>query len=446
MSQSRKPILPPSTIGILGGGQLGRMIAQEARRMGYGIIVLDPGTDCPASHLADEHMQADFSDAKAVQALSQKCDVLTFEFENVEPSVMQGLTSYPALEPLFISRNRLREKSLAQNLRIPTAPFIPVDSATELRQALRNTEIQKCAGAILKTCEGGYDGKGQWRLGLKELQAALDSRISDQEFVHLLDSALVSAFRSREDTLTTGNKIPTKDSATIKERTASSESRDSATAKTDQSVEYGHGLDATFVLEGMVDFTLEFSIVGTGFNDGSFHSFSAIENQHRNGILHKSYSICKMNQKAQTLAEEYARRLCNHFSYTGTFAVEFFLSNDEPVFNEMAPRPHNSGHLTLDANYSSQFEQHVRAICGLPSGDTDSICEAVMINLIGEDESELSGLEQALKIPGLRFHWYGKNDSRQGRKMGHITALGSTIESAEQKADQAYECLGWVRQ
>jgi len=400
--------------------------------MGYGIVVLDPSDDCPASHLADEHIQAEFSDANAVQKLAAASSALTFEFENVDPAVMEGLESFPSLEPLFVSRNRWREKSLARKLGIATAPFFPVNSVTDLRMACANPEIQACGGAILKTCEGGYDGKGQWRLKPEQLEAAAGP-LSDSDFVGLLESDL-------RDLLSATTGPPAASQRSESERAPGN--APVLTAGTSEVV----ADSAPFLLEGMVDFSLEFSIVGTGFSDGSFHCYPPIENQHRDGILHKSLSSSNLDEVASRRAVEYARSLSEHFGYIGTFAVEFFLAEGEPVFNEMAPRPHNSGHLTMDAKLSSQFEQHIRAICGLPPGPNSSLCEAAMINLLGEDNSQLRGLEDAIGIPGLRFHWYGKKEARSGRKMGHITAIHSDLSEAERAVEKAFQCLGWVRQ
>ncbi|MBU42755.1 MAG: 5-(carboxyamino)imidazole ribonucleotide synthase [Spirochaetaceae bacterium] len=405
------PILPPATIGILGGGQLGRMIALEARRMGYGIAVLDPTPGCPASHLADRQIQADFDDSQAVQELAAVSEILTFEFENVEPGVMEGLSCHPSLEPLYVTRNRWREKNMARGLGIPTAPFLAVGQPIELRQALATEEIRKRGGAILKTCEGGYDGKGQWRFNERAIQQACDTNFTDSQFLETLEPDLRALFQNLANG-GTQTQAP----------------------------------EPFFVLEGMVPFSLEFSIVGTGFADSQFAAFAPVENEHRNGILHKSFSSAAISSEQARRAIEYAGRIAEHFGYVGTFAVEFFLADGEPVFNEMAPRPHNSGHLTLDASISSQFEQHVRAVCHLPPGSPDYMCEAVMINLIGEDHSVLAGVERALEIPGIRFHWYGKSESRAGRKMGHITALASTRQEASENADRAYDRLKWVRQ
>ncbi|MCB1168774.1 MAG: 5-(carboxyamino)imidazole ribonucleotide synthase [Leptospiraceae bacterium] len=418
---------PPATIGILGGGQLGRMMAFEARRMGYGIAVLDPSDNCPASHLADTFVCAPFSDESAVKQLHGHSAVLTFEFENVEPAVLDGLVSRPSFEPLYISRNRMREKRMARGLGIATAPFFAVSSVEDLEKALLDPEIQKRGGGILKTCEGGYDGKGQWRLQVgedlsRELRAELQAYLDQAEATK--SAAVVSPSE--------------KESKTSGQATDRPPGRGPANGNPDASV--------PLILEGLVRFDREFSVVGTGFLDGSYVAFEPVENEHVDGILHKSKSRASLGEDARETALEYCAKIQKHFGYIGTFAVEFFLENGKPVFNEMAPRPHNSGHLTLDASYSSQFEQHVRAICGLPSGDTSHHSAAAMINLIGEDDATLEGMEEALRIPGLRFHWYGKTDSRKGRKMGHITALARDMEEAEAKADEAYRLLRWVRQ
>ena len=320
---------------------------------------------------------------------------------------------------------------MARGLGIATAPFFPVSSVEDLEKALLDPEIQKRGGGILKTCEGGYDGKGQWRLqagqGLSrelkgELQAYLDSGLFAEN--------------------TAGTVRPEESSQRI--GGASGPHSDQG-AKVEE-VKNGQAAFAPLILEGLVHFEREFSVVGTGFPDGTFAAFAPVENEHREGILHKSKSYASLSETARLASLDYCSQIQKHFGYIGTFAVEFFLENGSPVFNEMAPRPHNSGHLTLDASYSSQFEQHVRAICGLPSGDTNHHSAAVMINLIGEDDAILDGIEEALRIPGLRFHWYGKTKSRKGRKMGHITALAKNIEEAEAKADQAYGLLRWVRQ
>lgn len=429
MPGKHNPILPPATIGILGGGQLGRMIALEARRLGYGIAVLDPTPDCPASHLADHHIVAPYSDQDAVRKLAELSRVITFEFENVNPDVLQGVFTRPPVEPLYISRNRIREKAMARDLGIPTAPYFAVQSLQDLKQSFQEPSIRNSEGAILKTCEGGYDGKGQWKFKpgesagqwILEGDPGHSSWILDAGSQNGLSMAETRTAKGKEDsTGGTSQEGPGELASLVSTGTA-------------------------MVLEGFVQFSAEFSIVATGFPDGSVHCFQPIHNEHKNGILHASRFFQEIPDNARNLAMDYAHRIARHFGYVGTFAVEFFLDGEQPIFNEMAPRPHNSGHLTLDACYSSQFEQHVRAICALPSGNTASHSFATMVNLIG-DECKLDGLEKALGVPGLRFHWYGKRESKRGRKMGHITALSIDAHQANERAFQAYDFLGWVRQ
>ena len=400
----RDPILPPSTIGILGGGQLGKMIGMEALRMGYRLAVLDPSRDAPALAMADPHV-ANFHDALAVRRLADQCDVLTFEFENVDPSVMDSIDSRPSLEPLYVSRNRWREKSMARSLGIKTADFFAVDSAEELAEAMSRPEITRAGGAILKTCEGGYDGKGQWKLGPTDASGNPWSLEQSR-----LPMDLEKAFL----------EVPT--------------------------VAEG----PRFILECLVDFRQEFSIVGAGFNDGSFVSFSPIINEHVNGVLHRSRCSADLDglleQSAAQTAKDAAESIAKHFQYCGTFAVEFFDTKSGIVFNEMAPRPHNSGHLTLDNALTSQFEQHVRAICGLPPGSPGMHSSAVMINILGSDDCRLDGIEKALSIPGVRLHLYGKLESRSGRKMGHLVALDPDLSVAVRRADEAFSQLRWVKQ
>ena len=372
-------VLPGATIGVLGSGQLGRMMAIAARRMGYRVHTFSPGEDTPTGQVADLEITADFDDFEAIRTFAQGVDVITLEFENVPPEAAAVAADFvpvrPSASALHITQHRAREKGFLADHGFPVTPCAAVHTLDELAVALGLTGVP----AIIKTAAWGYDGKGQHRL----------TSIEDAERVWGL---------------------------------------------------IGH---QEAVVERLVDFTHELSVVGARGLDGAFAHFGAIENTHRNHILDLSVSPARISADKTGEAVHITREIMEQLSYVGVLCVEFFLTSDGQLFvNEIAPRPHNSGHFTFDACVTSQFEQQVRAVCGLPLGSTAQMRPAAMVNLLGDlwmdGEPDWSG---ALALPDVKLHLYGKADPRVGRKMGHLTALASTADEAREKALTARDLL-----
>jgi 5-(carboxyamino)imidazole ribonucleotide synthase len=353
-----KQILPGSTIGILGSGQLGRMLALAARRMGYGVRVYSPDKKSPAGQIADEEVVGDYDDLDKIAKFAKKSDVITFEFENVSFEAAQAAEKHAPTRPgplvLHTAQNRLREKTfLAQN-GFPTVAFRAVSSLEELDAAL--TDLG--APAVLKTAGFGYDGKGQVKLESSGEAAAAWDQLEGQPCV----------------------------------------------------------------LEAWASFEREVSMVAARGLDGSFAHYGLFENWHEKHIL----DVTVANGIGTQQAEEITRGIFEKLEIVGTACVEFFQMPDGGLkVNEIAPRPHNSGHLTIEACVASQFEQQLRAVCGLPLGSTRFVSPAAMANLLGDHLGD-PDWEALLRFPEARLHLYGKAEARVGRKMGHITALGRT--------------------
>jgi len=346
-------IPPGSTIGILGGGQLGRMMAIAAAQLGYRAHIYAPGMSGPATEVSARWTHAGYDDADAIATFAGQVDVITYEFENVDVSAIRHLRGVrPCCAALEVAQDRLLEKNFAQSLGGRPAPFRQVDSLEDLREAVRAIGLP----AILKTRRFGYDGKGQVRI--------------------LSPDAIESAW------------------ATIGGKPA--------------------------VLEGLVPFEAEFSIIIARGENGETVRWDASTNRHRDGILDTSIVpphgiVARQAAEAARLAEAIAAEL----NYIGVLTCEFFASSDGPIFNEMAPRVHNSGHWTIEGAVTSQFENHIRAICGLPLGSTALIGRgAEMRNLLG---SAVDGWEAILSDPTAHLHLYGKTGAKPDRKMGHIT-------------------------
>lgn len=353
------PLAPGATIGILGGGQLGRMLAMAAASLGLRVHVLAPEAELVAAEVAHAVTRADYADTGALDAFAAAVDVVTCEFENVPATALAYLAARRPVRPgpraFEVAQDRVAEKQFVGALGGRTAPWARVDSRAGAQDALARLGTP----AILKTRRLGYDGKGQARIAAPaELDAALD----------LLGGA-----------------------------------RD-------------------LVLEGLVSFASEFSILLARGSDGSIARFPAIANRHEGGILAESLVPAPGLDPAHvTEAAALAERVATALDYVGVLACEFFACADGPRFNEMAPRVHNSGHWTIEGAITSQFEQHVRAIAGLPLGATDLVAAgAHMRNLLGEAACHAYGL---LAEPGLHLHLYGKADAAPGRKMGHVTRL-----------------------
>ena len=344
---------PGSTIGILGGGQLGRMLAIAAAQLGYRSHVYAPGTSGPATEVAARWTQGAYDDAAAVRAFAAQVDVLTYEFENVEVAALEGLRGVrPSIRALEVAQDRLAEKEFARRLGGTPAAFRPVESLEELRGAVAEVGLP----AILKTRRFGYDGKGQIRIAAPEQIEEAWARIGRRPAV----------------------------------------------------------------LERMIDFEAEFSIVLARGIDGAVVRWPAVTNRHRDGILDTSAVppagiVAAQEPAAAALAEHIAGAL----EYVGVLACEFFAAAQGPIFNEMAPRVHNSGHWTIEGAVTSQFQNHIRAICNLPLGSTALIGRgAAMRNLIGGAVDDWPAI---LADPRAHLHLYGKGVGRAGRKMGHVT-------------------------
>ena len=348
-------IPPGSTIGILGGGQLGRMLAIAAANLGYRTHIYAPGTSGPASEVAARWTHGAYDDADCVARFAAQVDVVTYEFENVDVAALAGVRGVqPAPRALEVAQDRLAEKRFAEALGGRAAPFRPVDSLAQLRAALAETGTP----ALLKTRRFGYDGKGQ-------------ARIADP-------------------------------------------------AKAEQAWHLIGGKPA--VVEAMVPFAAEFSILLARGPEGEIARWDAVTNVHKDGILDRSSVppsgiVAAQAREAGALAERIAAEL----GYVGVLACEFFASAEGPVFNEMAPRVHNSGHWTIEGAVTSQFENHIRAICGLPLGSTALVGRgAEMRNLIG---NAAEGWRAILADPAAHLHLYGKSAVKPGRKMGHVTQV-----------------------
>ncbi len=354
-------VFPPgSIIGILGGGQLGRMTALAAARLGLRCHVFCPEADSPAARVTDAATVAAYDDEKALRAFAAQVDVVTFEFENIPADAVRLMADLVPVRPgaraLEISQDRLREKAFFNGIGLETAPWREVDGPESLSRAVAEVG----APAILKTTRLGYDGKGQVRVDP--------------------GTDLAGAWR-------------------------------------------GFGADVG-VLEGFVDFEREISVIVARGIDGAWAAFDPVENRHANHILDTTTAPAVLAPSLALQAIEAARRSAEALDLVGLLAVEMFVTRDyRLLINEMAPRPHNSGHWTMDACLTDQFEQFVRAVCGLPLGSPERHSDAVMTNLIGDD---FNLWPEILAEPGARLHLYGKTEARPGRKMGHVTRLNRT--------------------
>lgn len=341
-----------STIGILGAGQLGKMLAEAAPKLGFKTHVFAPDPDPIAAASATHFTAGKYEDIEALQKFAASVAVITLEFENVPTAPLAALSTpiCPGVAVLEISQHRLKEKQFAQKLGIGTAPFAPVASRAELAAAVRNIG----APGILKTCTLGYDGKGQWKI---ESAGALPD-------------------------------IP---------------------------------FPGDYIYEGFVRFAREISVIVARSSIGEVKCFEPVENVHKNHILHTTTVPAAISEAVAAKAVDIATRLATELKVVGLLAVEMFVTDaGEVLMNEIAPRPHNSGHWTLDTCETSQFEQALRAVAGLPLGSTRRLCPARMLNLIGDD---IKDVEKYRTMPDARVHLYGKKESRPGRKMGHVTFL-----------------------
>lgn len=361
-------ILPGNTLGMLGGGQLGRMFVTAARTMGYDVIVLDPDPGSPAGGLASEHLAKGYDDTAALDYLAQRCAVVTTEFENIPALTLAYLARsvpvHPSASVLHIAQHRKQEKEFFHEQGLDTAEFVAVENDADL-EAARDFGFP----AILKTSMLGYDGKGQ------------------------------VVCESFDDLKPAYEQIGGK----------------------------------PCVLERRIDLACEVSVVLGRSTTGEVTCFPIAENRHANGILDISIVPASISQRHAAAVIDAATRIANGLDYHGVLAVEFFISNDDRVLvNEMAPRPHNSGHYTLDACETSQFEQQVRMVCGLPAGSCRLHTPVAMWNLLGDvwPEGGIPDWESVLKLEHAKLHLYGKAEARPGRKMGHLNCLGESLDDA----------------
>jgi 5-(carboxyamino)imidazole ribonucleotide synthase len=378
------PILPGATIGCLGGGQLGRMFALAARKMGYRVHTVDPTPDSPTGQISDREFNVPFTDIPTLFEFAKGVDVVTYEFENIPVEALDALADKVPLRPgrdvLYTTQNRRREKDFLQKKGFPVAPFRVVSSEPELREAAM---ILGCP-CVLKTADFGYDGKGQQKLGY--------------------DTDMTAAWER-------------------------------------------HGAPVG-VVEAWIPFAAELSVVvarGQKMFDGAHQTmaFPPTLNDHENHILATSVAPAPLAASILARAQSIAVAIATELEVIGLLAVEFFLTKrGDLLVNELAPRPHNSGHYSFDACVTSQFEQQLRAVCGLPLGSTRLLSPVIMRNLLGDvwadGTPDWNGL---LALPGLRLHLYGKSEARPGRKMGHYCVLGTTLDHAREIDAEAQRIL-----
>ncbi len=359
-------ILPPATLGVLGGGQLGRFFVIAAHEMGYRALVLDPDPHSPAGRIADEHLVAAYDDADALDRIGATCAAVTTEFENVPADSMAYLSKYLPVRPsahcVAIAQNREREKTFLRDNGFPVGPFGLIRRESDIDVA-----SDDLLPGVLKIARFGYDGKGQARVATRD--------------------EVRQAFH--------------------------------------------HFKGENCVLERFLPLDVEMSVVLARGHDGQSCCFTAAENRHRHGILDVSIAPARVAESLRGEAEALALALARRLDYVGVLGVEFFVSNGRLLINEIAPRPHNSGHYTIDACTTNQFEQQVRALCGLPLGDARLHTPAAMVNLLGDAwHSGEPRWNELLCQPCLKLHLYGKHHARPGRKMGHFTALDKNVDTA----------------
>jgi 5-(carboxyamino)imidazole ribonucleotide synthase len=376
---------PVQTIGVIGGGQLGRMFALDAKRMGYDVIALDPQDRSPCGQVADEQIVARYDDLAAIEELGRRSDVITYEFENINIESVRYLESLshrvaPASSVLQVTQNRLLEKKLALDAGLATTAFARVVIEADLKRASDRVGFP----AVLKTVRGGYDGKGQW---------------------------YVSAIEQAREALAEAN-------------------------------------GAELIFERAVSLASEVSVIATRNARDEIVAYPVAENFHDRGILAMTVAPARIERPIAEKAIEMATILGRRLGVVGTYCVEFFLSTaGELLVNEIAPRPHNSGHYTIDVTPCSQYEQHVRAICELPLSPPRLLANAIMMNVLGSGTGDhLEGISELLSDPSIVLHVYGKRHAVARRKMGHFTMLvdGPVDDAAIARAKAAQAKLHWT--
>lgn len=373
-----RTILPPARIGVIGGGQLGMMTVREAHRMGFRSVVWDPDPECPAARLADTLLTAPFSDPEAARSLADSSDVVTYEFESIDPGMVELVEKtrpvFPGSAILRIARHRKLEKETLRQAGFPVVPFVVARSSDEVRDAAGSIGFP----VVVKTTTAGYDGKGQ---------AVLEN---DSD----LDSFCTEA-RSSE-----------------------------------------------WIVEQFLPLLLEVSVIAVRGHDGAVTAFPVIENEHRENILHVSRVPARISATLRAEARNLGISVINHFNIVGVLCVEMFVTREGKLLvNELAPRPHNSGHFSLDACTMSQFEALVRTIGGLPMQEPRATGPCAMVNLLGKhlDQVDLVALQQ---IPEVKLHLYGKKRLEPKRKMGHVTILAGSEEEVGKKVERVQELIG----
>lgn len=358
------------TIGIIGGGQLGQMMALDAKQTGMKVIVLDPTPACPAGQVADAQIVAPYADVKAIEELARRSDVLTYEFENVDLKALEDVADKVYVPQgthlLYTTKNRIREKTFLRDAGLKTAPFMAVKDMADLKKAVERIGYP----SVLKTCEGGYDGHGQ-------------------EVLH-----------SEDDLTKCAGILSTKDA----------------------------------ILEGWVPFKLECSVMVARNENGEVTVFPVSENIHHDEILHLSIVPARISPELQEKAKQMAVKIAHAINLRGILGVEMFVTADGQIYiNELAPRPHNSGHYSIEACNFSQFAVHNRAICNWPLPKIDLLKPVVMVNVLGQ---HVAGVRQQIaKQPDWHFHDYGKAEIRHNRKMGHVTILTDDITATLEEVD-----------
>ncbi|PID47089.1 MAG: 5-(carboxyamino)imidazole ribonucleotide synthase [Proteobacteria bacterium] len=369
-------ILPGATIGMVGGGQLGRMFVIAAKYLGYDVIVLEPAENSPAGQVADEQIVAAYDDPDALATLAARCDVITTEFENIPATVLEKLSEsrpvHPSAQALSKTQDRIVEKAFIRSCGLLPVPYGVITTRSEVAPAIDKIEFP----AILKTARFGYDGKGQIAVNTPE------EVVKGYESLRSVDC----------------------------------------------------------VLEQRIDLACEISVVLARNTQGETQCFPVSENVHKDGILFQSIVPASVDEEIARAAQVATKRIATKLEYVGVLAVEFFVTKQgELLVNEIAPRTHNSGHFTIDACVTSQFEQQVRAICNLPYGDTRLLSPVVMTNLLGDVWGDTQpDWSKVLGSPSSKLHLYGKAAAREGRKMGHFCTLADSVDEAVDEATRVF--------
>lgn len=372
MNLNNKMIKPGSMIGIIGGGQLGRMMALAAKHAGFQIAVLEPKAGSPAGQLADEEIVADYDDKEGLQRLADLSDVITYEFENIDYEALQWLSERAHVpqgaELIRVTQDRILEKNALRDAGVKVAHYQVIDEAGQLNEAVKELGMP----CVLKTARGGYDGKGQ------------------------------SVIRSEGDIAEAASLLH----------------------------------NGPCVLESWLDFEKEISVIITKNPQGESECFPMGENIHIDNILHQTIVPARVENGTESRAVQLAEKVADHLQLVGTLAIEMFLCKDGTLYvNELAPRPHNSGHYTIESCNISQFGQHIRAICSWPLQKVDLLKPAVMVNILGQHVEKT--IAQIPLQPNWNIHLYGKKEAKQNRKMGHVTILDKEVEPILQQIDQS---------